>query len=149
MSGPEPDNIMGRSVQLERDEKVLARFTGDRLVYWKSHLVMAVVLGTCAGLFLLWQGNPFPVAGPVGALLAIFARAAYLVSEALGEGWTLTERRLIGPGGRIVPLSSLAAARPFLGAVQLVTRSGDKHLIKYLADPAATVSQILAAAGHR
>ena len=44
---------------------------------------MAVVLGAAAGFFLMWQGNPYPVAGPLGAVLAIGARAAYLASEAL------------------------------------------------------------------
>jgi hypothetical protein len=86
----------------------------------------------------------------VAAVLAIGLRAAYLKSEALAEDWKLTNRRLIGPGGRIVPLSSLKLARPFLGAVQLVTQGGDKHLIKYQANPAATVAAIeQAKAGKR
>jgi hypothetical protein len=105
---------------------------------------MAVVLGTAAGLFLLWQGNPWPVAGPFGAVLAIGARAAYLASEALTETWRLTDRRLLGPGGRSIPLAQLRAARPFLGAVQITTTTGDRHLIRYQADPIATTSRILA-----
>jgi hypothetical protein len=148
MTQIEPDSVMGRTVSPDADEKVLETFRADRLTYWKGHLIMAVLLGTAAGLFLMWQGNPYPVVGPLGAALAIGARAAYLASEALSDSWTLTERRLIGPGGRIVPLAQLQAARPFLGAVQLVTLSGDKHLMKYLADPAAASARILAAAGR-
>jgi hypothetical protein len=78
---------------------------------------------------------------------AIGARAAYLAPEALADVWRLTDRRLIGPAGRIVPLPQVALARPFLGAVQVVTRTGDKHLMKYLANPAATAARILSAAG--
>jgi hypothetical protein len=66
MAGIEPDSVMGRPVEPDADEPVLAEFRADRLVYWRSHLVMAVVLGTAAGLVLLWQGNPWPVAGPLG-----------------------------------------------------------------------------------
>jgi hypothetical protein len=149
MTQIEPDSVMGRAIHPDADEKVLETFRADRLTYWKGHLIMAVVLGTAAGLFLMWQGNPYPVVGPLGAALAIGARAAYLASEALADTWTLTERRLLGPGGRIVPLSSLQTARPFLGAVQLVTRTGDKHLMKYLSNPADAASRILAAAGRR
>jgi hypothetical protein len=149
MTQIEPDSVMGRTIHPEEGETVLETFRADRLTYWKSHLIMAVVLGTAAGLFLMCQGNPFPVAGPIGAILAIGARAAYLASEALSDSWALTERRLLGPGGRIVPLSSLQTARPFLGAVQLVTRTGDKHLMKYLANPADAATRILAAAGPR
>ena len=147
MAGIEPDSVMGRPVEPDADEPVLAEFRADRLVYWRSHLVMAVVLGTAAGLVLLWQGNPWPVAGPLGAVLAIGARAAYLAPAALADVWRLTDRRLLGAGVRIVPLPQVALARPFLGAVQVVTRAGDKHLMKYLADPAATAARILSAAG--
>jgi hypothetical protein len=79
----------------------------------------------------------------VGAVLAIGARAAYLASEALGDVWRLTDRRLLGPGGRAIPLAQIKAARPVLGAVQITTTAGDRHLIKYLADPAATAERIM------
>jgi hypothetical protein len=147
MARIEPDNVMGRPAPLNDGEKVLAEFRADRRAYWQGHLVMAVVLGIAAGLFLLWQGNPYPVAGPVGAAIAIGARAAYLASEALSDVWRLTEDRLIGPGGRIVPLAQVQLARPFLGAVQVVTLSGDKHLIKYQAEASAVAARILKAAG--
>ena len=148
MARIEPDGIMGHAVQPDADEPVLEEFRADRLVYWKSHLVMAVVLGTVAGLVLVWQGNPFPAAGPIGAAIAIAARAAWLASEALSDRWLLTGRRLIGPAGRSIPLAQLRLARPFLGAVQIVTLSGDKHLMKYLSDPQAAARRILTAAGR-
>ena len=148
MARIEPDSVMNRAVELAEGEVVREEFRADRGTYWRQHLIMAVLLGTAAGLVLMWQGNPYPVVGPVAAVLAIGARAAYVASEALGENWRLTDRRLLGPGGRSIPLAQLRAARPFLGAVQIVTLSGDKHLMKYLSDPAATAARILAAAGR-
>lgn len=143
MARIERDSILGHATPLHEGETIVAEFRADRSAYWRGHLILAVVLGAAAGLFLLWQGNPYPVAGPFGAVLAIGARAAYLASEALADVWRLTDRRLLGPGGRAIPLAQIRAARPFLGAVQITTTSGDRHLIKYLADPAATATRII------
>ena len=142
MARIEPDQILGTVTPLQEGETVLAEFRADRMAYWRSHLIMAVVLGAAAGLFLMWQGNPYPVAGPMGAVLAIGARAAYLASEALAEVWRLTDRRLLGPGGRAIALPQVQSAKPFLGSVQITTTSGDRHLIKYQADPTATANRI-------
>lgn len=143
MARIEPDSVMARSVPLQNGETVVAEFRADRLAYWRSHLIMAVVLGAAAGLLLIWLGNPYPVAGPFGAVIAIGARAAFLAPEALGDVWRLTDRRLLGPGARAIPLAQIKSARPFLGAVQITTSTGDRHLIKYLADPAATATRIM------
>lgn len=143
MARIEPDSIHGQPAPLQPGETLLAEFRADRTAYWRSHLIMAVILGAAAGLFLMWQGNPYPVAGPVGAVFAIGARAAYLASEALADVWRLTDRTLLGPGGRAIPLAQIKAARPALGAVQITTTAGDRHLIKYLADPAATAERIM------
>ena len=148
MARIEQDSVMIRHLPLAEGETVIEEFAADKAAYWKSHLIMAVVLGAAAGLFLMWQGNPYPVAGPLGAAIAIGARAAYLASEALSDRWRLTETRLLGPASRTIPLAQIRTARPFLGAVQVVTLSGDKHLMKYMADPAATAARILAAAGR-
>jgi hypothetical protein len=142
MARIEPDSILGQITPLQDGETVQAEFRADRTAYWRGHLIMAVVLGAAAGLFLLWQGKPYPVAGPLGAVLAIGARAAYLASEALAEVWRLTDRRLLGPGGRTISLAQIRSARAFLGAVQITTTAGDRHLIKYLADPDATAARI-------
>lgn len=143
MARIEPDSILGSALPLQPGETIQAEFTADRAAYWRGHLILAVVLGAAAGLFLVWQGNPYPVAGPFGAVLAIGARAAYLASEALAETWRLTDRRLLGPGGRAIPRGQITLARPFLGSVQVTTASGDRHLIKYQSDPAATAARIL------
>ncbi|MBN2629876.1 MAG: hypothetical protein JXR75_04990 [Rhodobacteraceae bacterium] len=124
-------------------ERLIATFTPDRATYWRGHVIMAVVLGAGAGLFLLWQGNPYPVMGPLGAGAAIAIRAAYVASEAMSDLWYLTDRRLIGPRDAVVPRARIKAARPFFGSVQIITDTGDKHLIKYLADPATDAARIL------
>jgi hypothetical protein len=149
MARIEPDSVMGHPAPLAEGETVVQSFLPDRMVYWRAHLIMAVVLGAVAGLVLLWQGNPYPVVGPVAAVLAIGARAAYVASEAMAEVWRLTDRRLLGPGSRVVPLAQMQDARPFLGAVQIVTLSGDKHLIKYQADAANVAARLRAAAGRK
>jgi hypothetical protein len=148
MARIEPDSIMGHPAPLQEGERVVQAFAPDRAVYWRAHLVMAVILGILAGLILLLQGNPYPVVGPVAAVLAIGARAAFVQSEAMAEVWHLTDRRLLGPAGRVVVLAKLHSARPFLGAVQVTTTTGDRHLIKYQADPAATAGRLLAARGR-
>ena len=133
----------------EPGESLHAEFRADRAAYWRGHLVMAVVLGLGAGLVLMALDNPAPWAGPVGAALALGLRGWYLASEVLGMRWQLTDRRVVAPGGRAFRLADLVTVRPFLGDVQLVTRQGDKHLIKYQADPAATVAAIDKARGLR
>lgn len=136
------DDISGPHVALGEGERVLATFRADRGTYWQAHAILAVAGGVLAGGVLLAIGNPDPWVGPVGALLAIGVRAGYLASEALAEAWTLTDRRLVGRARLAVPLSAIAAARAFLGGVQVVTRTGDKHLIRYQADPEGTAARI-------
>ncbi|THD85866.1 hypothetical protein E7811_05270 [Aliigemmobacter aestuarii] len=133
---------MGVTVPLAEGERLLDEFRADRMAYVKSHLIMAVLGGAVAGLVLVWMGNPDPWIGPVAAILALGARGWYLASEALAAVWRLTDRRLIGPGGRQIGLAEMETVRPFFGDVQVVTRSGDKHLLKYLADPADAVARI-------
>ncbi len=149
MARIEPDPIMGHPAELAPGEKLVTEFHPDRSAYWRAHLVMAVLLGLGAGLVLLWLGNPYPVVGPVGAVMAIAARAAFVQTEAMAEAWRLTDRRLLGPGGRAIPLTQLQDARSFLGAVQITATTGDRHLMKYPPDSAAVAFLLLTAAGRK
>lgn len=110
--------------------------------YWRAHAIMALAGGIAAGLVLVALGNPAPWVGPVGAALAIGIRAAYVKSEAMAEVWTLTPTHLTGPGGRSIPRAQITQTRTLLGAVQVITATGDKHLIRYLPDPAAAARAI-------
>lgn len=139
------DQMYGAPAPLEPGEVVVARFAPDRQLYWRLHARMAVIGGVLAALALMISGNPDPWVGPVAAALAMAMRGYYLRSEIFAEEWRLTNWRLLGPAGRIAPLARLKLARPFLGAVQIVTQNGDKHLIKYQANAGAVVAQIMAA----
>jgi hypothetical protein len=149
MAGIEPDPLLGRPAELADGERLVTEFRPDQAVYWRAHLIMAVVLGIGAGLVLVGLGNPYPVVGPVGAVLAIAARAAFVQSEALADIWRLTDRRLLGPRGQAVSLAQLRSARPFLGAVQVTSTTGERHLLRYLADPPAVSFLLLTAAGRK
>ncbi|MEY4697486.1 MAG: hypothetical protein RIT14_1914, partial [Pseudomonadota bacterium] len=75
-------------------------------------------------------------------VLAVGIRAAWLRSQAMAAIWTLTPSHLRGPAGRAIPRADIAHVRPGFGAVQIVTTAGDKHLIRYLPDPAAVARAI-------
>jgi hypothetical protein len=117
-------------------------FRPDPGSYWRAHGIMAIAGSIAAGLILTLLGNPDPWVGPVGAVAAIGIRAAYLRSETMSEVWTLTPTHLTGPAGRAIPRAQIALVRPLLGAVQVVTTGGEKHLIRYLHDPAAAARAI-------
>jgi len=120
-------------------------FRPDAGRYWLNHLATAVVLGAVAGVVLIAMGNPYPWTGPVAALLALGVRAVYLRSEAMADVWRLTEGALVGPGARRVALADITLVRTLMGHVQVVTKQGDKILIRYLADAKAAVAAIEAA----
>lgn len=117
-------------------------FRPSAMAYWQAHAIMAVAGGVLAGLLLMAFGNGDPWVGPLGAILAVGFRAAFVRSEAMAECWTLTDTHLSGPADRTIPRAQIVRARPLFGAVQIVTASGDKHLIRYLPDPAAAARAI-------
>ncbi|QLQ19576.1 MAG: hypothetical protein HZT43_14475 [Exiguobacterium profundum] len=63
----------------------------------------------------------------------------------MADVWRLTDGALVGLGARRVALSQIVTVRKLMGHVQLVTKSGDKVLIRYLADAGAAVAAIEAA----
>ncbi|MCB1361255.1 MAG: hypothetical protein H6899_03930 [Rhodobacter sp.] len=135
---------------LEPGEKRLEDYRPDRGRYWRDHGVMAVGLMALAGGGLWLIGSPYPAIGSLGAILAVAVRALYLAPETLAMHWVLTDRRVILPGGqRAIMLMELQTVRPLLGDVQLITRSGDKHLMKHLPDAAGVVKRILDARDRR
>ncbi|MBW6505296.1 MAG: hypothetical protein K0B00_00945 [Rhodobacteraceae bacterium] len=127
-------------------------FAADRRRYWLDHAAMAALgaLGVAVILPLFDRAGQILIALPA-VLAAVAARGGYLASEAFARRWQLTDRRLIGPQGRQVMLLEIAALRRLMGDVQIVTKGGAKHLIKHLADSAATIAAIEAArdARHR
>lgn len=125
------------------DEQPILSITASRAAYNREHVVLFFI-GAVLMYAVLWAiGNPFPWTGIVGSAFAIFVRWIYVASEAMDVVWTLTGKRLSGPSERLIPLSSIKDARTLFSAVQVITHSGDKYMLKYLADPAATVVVIL------
>lgn len=144
------DSLMGRDApELDPGERIEAAFAPDRATYWRDNAFLAGVgaIGIM-GMMIVLQ-NPHVVIGTLGAGAAVVARAAWLASETLGHRWELTDRRLIGPGGRMVMLLEVETARRLMGDVQVVTRGGDKHLIKHMADAPGVVAAILRARDAR
>ncbi|MGR3760510.1 hypothetical protein ACUXV3_10325 [Roseobacteraceae bacterium NS-SX3] len=117
-------------------------FKPDRGAYVRAHAWMAA-LGMAGAMAVLWTMNsPHIWTGAIGGLAAIALRGWYMASEELAAVWTLADGCLSGPGGRTARLGEIAQVRSMGSYVQVVTTGGDKHLIKYQADPAATANAI-------
>ncbi|SNS07714.1 hypothetical protein [Antarctobacter heliothermus] len=120
-------------------------FPPDRLTYIRTHWIMAAV-AMAVGMAILWAlGNPHVWTGAIGGLAAVALRGWYLMDEEMGHIWQMTGDTLEGPQGRRVALSDIDKLRTIGAAVQVITRTGDKHLIKFQADPQATKARIEAA----
>lgn len=134
---------------LESGEKILAQLKSDRGRYWRDHALLALLGMAGAGAVLWLMGSQHVAIGSLGAVLALAVRGLYLASEQMKAVWVLTDRRLALPGGRAVMLLEIETIRKLMGDVQIITRAGDKHLIKYLANADATVALIQQAMARR
>jgi hypothetical protein len=135
-------HAMTPTAPLEQGETVETSFTPDRATYWRDHAAMAAA-AMGIGMVILWaMGNPHIWTGAVGGLAAVALRGAYIASDELAARWDLTNRRLLGPGGRAIPLTQIKTLNTLGSAVQIVTHTGDKHLMKYQSDPATTRARI-------
>lgn len=133
---------MTPTAPLQEGESVQHSFTPDRTTYIRDHAWLAAV-AMALGMVVLWlMGNPHIWTGAVGGLAAVVIRGGYVASDELAVRWDLTDRRLLGPGGRAVRLAEVKALNRLGSAVQIITQSGDKHLIKYQADGTATRTRI-------
>jgi len=118
------------------------RFCADRGAYIQSHVKLAA-LAMAGAMGVLWlMGDPNIWTGAVAGLGAISLRGWYMASEELAVVWEIDDGALIGPMKRNVPLNTVRTVRSIASFVQVITDKGDKHLIKYQADPAATVATI-------
>lgn len=127
---------------LAKGETLIASFTGSRTTYIKEHVMLAAIGSVGAVAVLMALGNPHPWTGVVGAVLAIAVRGIYVASEQIGMTWHLTDRRLISPSGVSLPRADIARVRTIFSAAQVVTRGGDKFMLKYQSDPARTKAAI-------
>lgn len=117
----------------------------DRTAYIRDHVMIAAIGAMLTCLVLWWVGNGDWWVGLIAAPAAVLVRGWYLASEELALTWTLTREAVLGSQGKRISLRDVEKVRSLGSAVQIITRSGDKHLLKYLADPAATRDRIAAA----
>ncbi|WP_058263929.1 hypothetical protein [Thalassovita gelatinovora] len=133
---------MTPTTPLNSAETVVHSFLPDRGAYWRDHAWMAAGAMTL-GMTILWAvGNPHEWTGAVGGLAAIAVRAFYLASDELNARWDMTETRLLGPQGRNLRLTDIKHIRTLGSAVQLITHSGDKHMLKFQANRDDTIARI-------
>lgn len=123
-------------------ERVREVFLPAPAVYWRNTIILAILGAVILGAALWAFGSRYLWIGPLVAVLAIGGRGFMMRGKVLGGRWRLTDRRLLGPEGRIVPLGQVEEIKTFLGDVVLVMRNGDKHLLHYFADPALVVAAI-------
>ncbi|SFU03657.1 hypothetical protein [Sedimentitalea nanhaiensis] len=118
------------------------RFSADRQTYIQSHIKMSA-LAMAGAMGVLWlMGDPNIWVGAVAGLAAIAFRGWFLASEQLAQTWEIRDGALIGPMQQRIALDQIVKVRSMASFVQVITRGGDKHLIKYQSDPAATVAAI-------
>jgi hypothetical protein len=130
------------ATELEQGERVIAAFPADKPTYWRENAWLAAI-AMAGGMGILWGiGNEHVWTGAVGGLFAIAVRAFYLASDETKMRWDLTDRRLLGPGTRTIALENIAAVNTLFSAVQVVTVTGDKHLLKYQPDAKAAKATI-------
>lgn len=120
-------------------------FKPDMATYIRAHAVMTAI-AMAAGMLILWAlGNPHIWTGAVGGFAAVALRGWYMADEVMEEIWTLSGTSLKGPYERKARLDEIAKLRTIAGSVQVITKSGYKHLIKYQPDPSVVIEQINAA----
>lgn len=151
MSDPDlgPKLTPNSAPTLGASEAMITQFQGDRPTYIREHFILAGLGSVLMFGVLTMMGNPHAWTGIVGAVMAIAARGVYVADEQLGFIWYLTNQRLVGPGPRVILLKDIAKVRHIFSAVQVVTHSGDKHLIKYQGDIEGVKTAIGLAAGIR
>lgn len=120
---------------LATGETRIASFTGDKATYIKEHVLLAMIAAVGGVAILMAIGNPFPWTGAVGGIAAIAVRGFYVASEQIGMTWTLTERAVISPAGLRIPRADIDKVNTIFSAAQIVTKTGDKYMLKYQADP--------------
>jgi hypothetical protein len=139
--------LLDQTLDLEPGEKLIESFSGNTKTYVKELVMLAALGAVVSSGVLMAMGNPHAWTGVVGSVAAIGVRGLYVAKEQLGFTWHLTNRRLIGPDGRTVLLTSIDKVNVIFTAAQLVTLSGDKYMLKYQADAKATQAAIVKVKG--
>lgn len=123
----------------------MIEFKPDMTTYIRAHVVMTA-FAMAAGMLILWVlDNQHVWTSAVGGFAAVALRGWYMADEVMDEVWTMNSTSLTGPYERKARLDDIVKVRTIAGSVQIITKSGDKHLIKYQPDTSAAIDQINAA----
>lgn len=129
------------------DEALLAEFTPDPAVYTRDHAWLGL-LGAALFALAFWAvWAPAGFLGPPLAITAVTLRHKRAAPRDLAEHWQLTDRRLAAADGREIPLDRISGLRCLGSAVQVSTRDGGRHLIRFQRDPRGTRAAIRTAIG--
>jgi len=93
---------------------------------------------------LYFMDSPYIWTGAFGALAAIGIRGWYLASDEMNTVWELQDDTLVGPGTTRVHLDQIETVKSLGHMVQIVTKDGNKHLIRYQSDPKAVIDRLSA-----
>lgn len=118
------------------------RFLPDRKAWLRAQIRLALVAMIGAMLALKLMGNPNVWVGAIAGMAGIGLRSWYLASEEMAAEWVIKGDTINGPLERQVKLDQIEKIRILGSFVQIITKSGDKHLIKYQANPVDTRSAI-------
>ena len=133
-----------------RARKLLREIRSDKGRYWRDHGVLGVVGMVGAGVVLWAIGSPYAAIGAFGAVLALAVRGAWLYREQMKFRWRLTNAA--DRAGRAQRVSAgTDTVRRLMGDIQIITKAGDKYLIKHIdgADRAVVQAEIEAARARR
>ncbi len=122
--------------------EIIARYRGSKAVFIRVQLVMAVLGAVLITGGLVLAGNPDWWVGIVGSFAGIGMRGYYIADEQLAFEWVLTDTQLLAPSARAIGLHEIETVRSLLGSVQVITKNGDKFLIKYQARPEQVIAEI-------
>ncbi len=120
----------------------MARFACNKGTYIREHIILGIIGSVLITGYLIYANEPAPWVGIIGAFAAIAVRGFYLASEHLGYVWLLREDGFVLPNSSVVPLNQIKEVRGIFSAVQVVTTTGDKHLIKYQSDRQGVIDTI-------
>tara|TARA_R110002020_G_scaffold104547_43_gene244626 strand:- start:54 stop:500 length:447 start_codon:yes stop_codon:yes gene_type:complete len=123
------------------------RFAPDRSTYLRAQAWLAA-LAVAGAVVVLWaMDSPYVWTGAVGALAAIGLRGWFLGRDEMNTVWELQGDTLTGPGTTRIHLDNIETIKTMGHIVQIVTKDGMKHLIRYQSDPKAVIERLSAA--HR
>lgn len=118
------------------------QFLPDRKAWLRAQIRLALLAMIGAMLVLKLMDNPNVWVGAVAGMAGIALRSWYLASEEMAAVWILKGDTISGPLERQIKLDQIEKIRILGSFVQIITKTGDKHLIKYQANPMATRAAI-------